>query len=154
MLMERDLPLSCRLRAACIADACSLQAQLSDGNVPLESRRKHDRKRPTRSRAMGGLGRLGAERGAQRKRPKLPSHSRGELIIPQSWILRLGGTPLFPRCPAGRPYGPYRLGGGASEATWTRPRPFRNFNGPTSWRIGRRFESLEYLPSQAGAHFG
>ena len=51
--------------------------------------------------------------------------------------------------PAGRPYRP---GGGASEATWTRPRPFRNFNGPTSYRIGRGFESLEYLPSEAGAH--
>ena len=31
---------------------------------------------------MGGLGRMGAERGAQRKRPKLPSNSRGDAHTP------------------------------------------------------------------------
>ena len=138
------------LLPSAVADACSLQAQLSDGNVPLESRRNTIEKGLRDLEQWAGLSDW--ERSAVRKeRCRDPSPlPRGAHIPP---ILDLASWPTPPSrdAPAGRLYRP---GGGASEATWTRPRPFRNFNGPTCWRIGRRFESLEYLSSQAGAHFG
>jgi len=98
---------------------------------------------------MGGLGRMGAERGAQRKRPKLKKGLPRGAHIPLILDLASAVPPSSRDAPAGRPYRP---GGGVSEATWTRPRPFRNFNGSISYRIGFEFESLEYLPSEAGAH--
>ena len=45
---------------------------------------------------MGGLGRMGAERGAQRKRPILQFSLPLGAHIPTIWILRLGGTPPLP----------------------------------------------------------
>ena len=81
---------------------------------------------------------------------------RNSLLTPagSTYSPDLGSCVLVPPssrdAPAGRPYRP---GGGASEATWTRPRPFRNFNGSTSYRLGLGFESLEYLSREAGAHF-
>ena len=80
-----------------------------------------------RGQWAGGLGQPGAERGAQGKIPKFPSHSRDEHRVPRSWI--------FDEHSAGRPY---QSGGGPSGATWTRPRTFRKFNGHPSRAEGRR----------------
>ena len=137
------------LLPSAVADACSLQAQLSDGNVSL----KHTETRSKKAFSISSNGRAWANgsgaRGAKKEADARFSLTWGA-YIPPIWILRLGGTPPPSRdAPAGRPYRP---GGGASEATWTRPRPFRNFNGPTSLSIGFEFKSLEYLSSEAGAH--
>ena len=138
------------LLPSAVADACSLQAQLSDGNVSLEAHRNTIEKGLLDLEQWAGLGEWERSAGRQeRGRCSLLAHV-GSIYSPDLDLASWRHPPPSRDAPAGRPYRP---GGGASEATWTRPRPFRNFNGPTSWRIGRGFESLEYLSRQAGAHF-
>ena len=134
------------LLPSAVADACSLHAQLSDGNVPLESRRNTIEKGLLDLEQWAGLGEW--ERSAGRKercRISLPTRV-GSKYSPDLDLACWRHPPPSRDAPAGRLYRP---GGGASEATWTRPRPFRKINGPNSYRIGRRFESLEYLPSKS-----
>ena len=125
-----------------------MQAQLSYGNVPLKSRRNTIEKGLRDLEQWAGLSDW--ERSAVRKeRCRDPSpFPRGTHLPPildlASWL-----TPPSRDAPAGRLYRP---GGGASEATWTLPRPYRIFKGPTRYRISFGFERLEYLSREAGAH--
>ena len=137
------------LLPSAVADACSLQAQLSDGNVSLKHTANPTEKGLLHLEQWAGLGEW--ERSAGRKergRCSLLAHV-GSIYSPDLDLASWRYPPPSRDAPAGRPYRP---GGGASEATWTLPRPYRIFKGPTSYRISFGFESLEYLSSQAGAH--
>ena len=83
------------LLPSAVADACSLQAQLSDGNVSL----KHTETRSKKAFSISSNGRAWANgsgaRGAK-KEADAPFSLTWEAHIPPIWILRLGGTPPLP----------------------------------------------------------
>ena len=83
------------LLPSAVADACSLQAQLSDGNVSL----KHTETRSKKAFSISSNGRAWANgsgaRGAKKEADARFSLTWGA-YIPPIWILRLGGPPPLP----------------------------------------------------------
>ena len=97
------------LLPSAVADACSLQAQLSDGNVSL----KHTETRSKKAFSISSNGRAWAN-GSGARGAKNEADARFSLTwgayIPPIWILRLGGTPPLPEM----------LGWSAIPARWRR----------------------------------